>query len=162
MMRGCIRVLCGALVAAAVVGCELKPASTPPGPPAPKVTFEPAKPEKSVPAATAGEPEENLVEAGRQQLKENKYQPMPVYSRAGTLGIIRLVEADVCTLGDAVVVLEDKDITDSRLKLEDGEVFFNVDKTGPVKVGDFELKKGECVLFSNGQFSKLDIVVSVK
>jgi hypothetical protein len=48
------------------------------------------------------------------------------------------------------------------LKLENGYVFFNVDKTGPVKVGDFELKKGECVLFDNGKLSKLDIVVSVK
>ena len=71
-----------------------------------------------MPAATAGEPEKNLVQAGRQQLKDNKYQPLPVYSRAGTLGIIRLVETDVSKLEDAIVVLEDKEITDSRLKLE--------------------------------------------
>lgn len=115
-----------------------------------------------MPAATAGEPEKHLVEAGRKQLKSSKYTPMPVYSRAGCLGIIRLVEADVGKLDDAIVILEDKEITDSRLKLENGYAFFNVDKTGPVKVGDLELKKGECVLFSNGRFSKLDFVVSVK
>jgi hypothetical protein len=101
-----------------------------------------------------------LVEAGRQQLK-NKYTPIPVYSRKGALGIIRLM-GDVGKLEDAIVIFQDRDLTDSYLKLENGYVFFNVDKTGPVKVGDFELKKGECVLFDNRNFSKLDIVVSVK
>ncbi len=43
-----------------------------------------------------------------------------------------------------------------------GDVFFNVDKIGPLKVGEVELKKGECVLFANGQFKKLDLVVEVK
>jgi hypothetical protein len=162
MMRGCMRVLCSGLVAAVVAGCE-KPSSMPSGPPAPPVvTGEPARPEKSVPAATAGAPEENLVKAGREQLEEKKYRPMPVYSRAGTLGIIRLVEADIGKLEDAIVILGDEAITDSRMKLASGYVFFNVDKTGPVKVGDFELKQGECVLFRDGRFSKLDVVVSVK
>ena len=157
MMRLYIPVLCSALVAIVVVGCQGKPASVPP---VPIVAGEPAKPDESVPADAAGEPELNLVEAGRQQLKD-KYTPRPVYSRAGAMGIIRLVEDNVCKLEDAIVVLQDKEITDSRLKLEDGYVFFNVGKTGPVKVGDFELKQGECVLFRNGQFSKLDIVVAV-
>jgi hypothetical protein len=134
----------------------------PPKPGTPKVEARGGKPEKSIPADTAGEADKKLVEAGRQQLKESKYTPMPVYSRAGNLGIIRLVEGDIGKLEDAIVVLQDKNVTDSRLKLENGYVFFNVDKTGPVKVGDFDLKKGECVLFDNGRFSKLKIVVSVK
>jgi len=134
----------------------------------------PATSRKSVPAATAGEPEQNLVEAGRQQLKDNKYIPMPVYSRRGNLGIIRLVQsvlgdlehglvqAHFGDLEDAIVVLGHIELTDTRLKLRDGYVFFNVDRTGPMKVGDFELKKGECVLFGNGRFRKLDVVVSVE
>jgi hypothetical protein len=156
-MRGVVCGLCGACVVAIAVGCyKFEQKSTP----SDKVEVVPSKPEKSIPADTAGEPDKILVEAGRQQLKD-KYTPMPVYSRKGALGIIRLTRENG-KLEDAIVILQDRDLTDSYLKLENGYVFFNVDKTGPVKVGDFELKKGECVLFDNGKLSKLDIVVSVK
>jgi hypothetical protein len=159
-MRAFIQVLFGAVVTAIVAGC-LKFGGIP-SPASPKVDFELAKPEKSVPADTAGEPDNSLVEAGRQQLKNNKYSPMPVYSRTGNLGIIRLVDAGTCKIEDAIVILETIEFTDSRLRLENGYVFFNVDKRGPVKVGEFELKKGECVLFKDGQLNKLDLVISVK
>jgi hypothetical protein len=161
MMDHCIRVLCCAFFAVVVAGCELKPNPTGTPPPGPKSSTEPAHPENSIPAATAGEPEKALVEAGRRQLKD-KYHPMPVYSKAGCLGIIQLVEDDVCKLADAIIVLEDKEISDSRLKLKNDTVFFNVDKSGPVKVGNFELKQGECIRFSDGKFDKLEIVVSAK
>jgi hypothetical protein len=118
-MRGIVQVLCGVLVVTTVVGC-LNPASIPPRPAPAKTECLLGKPEKSVPATTAGEPDMNLVEAGRQQLKNHKYIPIPVYSRAGTLGIIRLVEGNIGKLDDAILVFDDKTVNDSRLKLEDG------------------------------------------
>ena len=88
---------------------------------------------------------------------------MPTFSERGKLGIVRIYKDHATVkLDDAVVVFEDKNITDSLMKLDNGDVFFNVDKTGPLKVGEFELKQGECVLFENGQFRKLDLVVEVK
>lgn len=144
--------------------------STPPPSVGVMVHGEPAAPEKSIPADTAGEPDEKLVEAGRQQLKALKYTPEPVYSQAGKLGIVRFPKAefaipgkDMVKLDDAVVILDNGvHVSQSNMVLTNDSVFFNVDKKGPVRVGEFELKKGECVLFRDHQFSKLDTVVSVK
>ena len=155
-------VLCGLFVGVIVAGCDFSPVSVSPPSPPPTVTEEPAEPERYTPADTAGEPDSNLVDVGRQLLIENNYTPMPTFSERGKLGIVRIYKDVTVKLDDAVVVFEDKNITDSRMKLDNGEVFFNVDKTGPLKVGEFELKKGECVLFENGQFKKLDLVVEVK
>jgi hypothetical protein len=86
-MRFVVCILCGAFVVAITVGCfKVQQKSTS----SDKVDVVPSKPEKSISAVTAGEADKMLVEAGRQQLKD-KYSPMPVYSRKGALGIIRLM-----------------------------------------------------------------------
>jgi len=134
-----------------------------------------ATPVKGVSSDTAGEPDESVVQAGRQQLEAKNYTPIPVYSQRGRRGFIRLIHANLGDFGgglvqadyvidvrDAVLVFGDMEITTVVWGLKDDNVFFNVDKTGLVKVGDFELKKGECVLLSDGRFSKLDIVVTVE
>jgi hypothetical protein len=54
-------------------------------------------------------------------------------------------------LANAVIVFEDGDASDSRMKLENGYVFFfNMNKRGPLKVGDFELAKGERARIRDG------------
>ncbi len=158
-MRIFTQLLCGVLVCSLLGGCWRAVSTSPPRPPAIE-TAEPSEPATFVVANSAGEANKELVEAGRQQLKDKIYTPMPVYSETGKLGIVRLTKGDTAKLDDAVVMFDDKDVTDSLMKLETGYVFFNVDKTGPVKVGDFELKQGECVLFENGQFQKLDLTIS--
>ena len=64
-MLGFVPVLCGVLAITAVGGCS-KPVGTSPVPPASKVDADPGKPEKSMPAETAGEADKELVAAGRQ------------------------------------------------------------------------------------------------
>ena len=158
-MRVFTQFLGSVLVCGAFGGCW-RPVSTSPPPPAPIEVAEPSEPATFVVANSAGEADKDLVEAGRKQLQDQNYRPMPVYSEKGKLGIIRLTTPPTAKLDDAVVMFEDKDVTDSLMKLDNGYVFFNVDKTGPVKVGDFELKQGECVLFENEAFRKLELTIS--
>ena len=158
-MRVFTQFLGSVLVCGAFGGCW-RPVSTSPPPPAPIEVAEPSEPATFVAANSAGEADKALVEAGRQRLKDQNYTPMPVYSETGKLGIVRLTTGSTAKLDDAIVMFEDQDVTDSLMKLENGYVFFNVDKTGPVKVGDFELKQVECVLFENEAFRKLELTIS--
>ena len=158
-MRVFTQFLVGVLACIILGGCS-RPVSTSPPPPAPIEVAELSEPATFVVANSAGEADKDLVEAGRQRLKDQNYTPMPTYSETGKLGIIRLTTGSTAKLDDAVVMFEDKDVTDSLMKLENGYVFFNVDKTGPVKVGDFELTQGECVLFENEAFRKLELMIS--
>jgi hypothetical protein len=155
-IKFCLQAWCVAAVAVGVAGCSKKRLHKSAGP-APAIV----EPATSIPAATSGKADSRLVEGGRQQLEKLQYSPMPLYSKAGTLGIVRLADANNAILENAIVILGGEILlTNTRLKLSDGNVFFNVDTTGPAKVGDFEIKKGECVLFKDGKFSKLNTVIS--
>lgn len=158
-MRAVTQILCGVLMCSTLVGCWRAVSTSPPPPPVVEIA-EPAEPMTFVVANSTGEADMELVETGQQQLKDKSYTPLPVYSEKGKLGIVRLTKGDSAKLDDAVVMFEDTDVTDSLVKLETGYVFFNVDKTGPVKVGDLELQQGECVLFEKETFRKLDLTIA--
>jgi hypothetical protein len=111
-------------------------------------------------AAHADEPDKSIFEAGQKALKAKKYSPVAVYSKGDKPGTVSLAEGKIAEAKDAVAVFGGVTLADGKWDLRNGDVFFNVGKSITVKVGDFELKRGDCVLFKDKKFSKLDLKIA--
>ena len=111
---------------------------------------------------SADEPEKSLLEAGQKKLKAMKYNPVGVYSKGEKAGTIQLIDGTIADAKETVAIFDGATLTDGKWDLRNGDVFFNVGKSTKVKVGNNELKQGECVLFKDKKFTRLNLIITPK
>lgn len=116
-------------------------------------------------STTAAEPDQAMIDAGWTQFKNMKKTPYPLYvskdAKSGTLTISQKggkAHADAKGITARTIIGW---CSDCGWEPKDGDVLYNVSTT-PLKVGDLELKKGDCAEFKNGKFEKADYKINVK
>jgi len=115
--------------------------------------------------ASAAEADQAMIDTGWKHFKDLKKNPCPIFvTKDGKAGTLTL------TTKDGKILVDAKGITariaigwceDCRWNAREGDVLYNVADT-PIKVGDFELKKGECAEFKGSAFEKTNEKVKSK
>ena len=105
--------------------------------------------------AAADEPDRDLIKRETEKLKELKLTALPVYSETAGKGVVKLENGDTLSWNKEALVFHPtlQWASASSIRTNAVYVFVNV---GPsvVKVGDFEVKKGEYVLFKDKKLQK--------